>query len=101
MAARATIGHLQSTGRDGAIDHMAKWLDGPPADAKSRRFHTSPTGESWFLVNDMAGPSVVHVPNDPSGGQADRMTVGAFLAAGDGIEQRELLRLIGTLTDHE
>jgi hypothetical protein len=101
MATRATIDHLQSTGRDGAIDHMAKWLDDPPAGTKSRRLHTSPTGETWFLVNDMAGPSVIHVPNGSSGGRADRMTIGAFLVAGDGVEQRELLRLIGKLVDHD
>jgi hypothetical protein len=100
MATRATIDHPESTGRDGAIDHMAKFLDGAPAGSQSRRLHTSPNGESWYLVNDTMGPSIVHVPNGPSGRQADRVTIAAFLAAGDGLEQRELMRLIGTLVDH-
>ncbi len=101
MATRATIDHPESTGRDGAIDHMAKFMDGAPVGSKSRRLHTSPNGEAWYLVNDMTGPSVVHVPNGSSSGPADRMTIDAFLGAGDGLEQRELLRLIGTLVDHE
>jgi len=101
MATRATIDHPQSTGRDGAIDHMAKFLDGAPAGSKSRRLHTSPNGETWYLVNDMTGPSVVHVPNGPSGRAADRVTIQEFLSAGDGLEQRELLHLIGTLVEHD
>jgi hypothetical protein len=101
MAARATIDHPESTGRDGAIDHMAKFLDGGPAGSKSRRLHASPNGEAWYLVNDMTGPSVVRVPSASSSGTADRMTIEAFLGAGDGLEQRELLRLIGTLVDRE
>jgi len=101
MATRATTDQPESTGRDGAIDHMAKWIVGTPADSKSRRLHTSPNGETWYLVNDMAAPSVVHVPNGPSSGPAERMTIDAFLGAGDGPEQRELLRLIGTLVDHD
>ena len=101
MPTRATTDHPESTGRDGAIDHMAKFLDEAPASTKSRRLHTSPNGEAWYLVSDMTGPAVVHVPNGSSGGSADRMTIDAFLSAGDGLEQRELLRLIGTLVDHE
>jgi len=100
MATRATIDHPESTGRDGAIDHMAKFLDGAPAGSKSRRLHISPNGDTWYLVNDRAAPSIVHVPDGQSVGHADRLTIAAFLAAGDGLEQRELLRLIGTLVDH-
>jgi hypothetical protein len=66
-----------------------------------RRFHTSPNGEAWYLVNDMTGPSVVYVPDGPAGGLAQRDTIAAFLAAGDGLEQRELLRLIGTLVEQD
>ena len=100
MATRATVDHPESTGRDGAIDHMAKFLDGAPAGLQSRRLHTSPSGETWYLVSDMMGPSIVYVPHGQSGTQADRLTIGAFLTAGDGPEQQELLRLIGTLVEH-
>src|SRR5262245_29886564 len=101
MATRATTDHPESTGRDGAIDHMAKWVDGTPAGAKGRMLHTSPDGETWYLVNDMAGPSVVHTPKRSSGGPADRMTIDAFLAQCERPEQQALLRLIGTLVDHD
>jgi len=97
MPTRATTDRPESTGRDGAIDHMAKFLDRAPTNAKSRQLHTSPNGEAWYLVSDMMGPSVVFVPDGPAGGLAARETISAFLAAGDGPEQRELLRLIGTL----
>jgi hypothetical protein len=100
MATRATINHPDSTGRDGAIDHMVKWLDGAPPGSASRKLHTGPSGETWYLVNDMTGPSIVHVPVG-TGGRAERLTVGAFLCAGDGPEQRELLRRIATLVDHD
>ena len=101
MATRATIDHPQSTGRDGAIDHMAKWLVGGPAGSAGRRLCASPDGDAWYLVNDTVGPAIVHVPNGSSGGPADRVAIAAFLSAGDGLEQRELLRLIGTLVDHD
>ena len=41
---------------------------------------------------------VRHEPNLPSGGQVADIEIGAFLiAAGNGPEKQELLRLIGTL----
>ena len=101
MATRATIDHPESTGRDGAIDHMAKLLDGAPADSVGRKLYASPNGDTWYLVKDVIGPAIVHLPNELSGGQADRVTIGAFLAGGDGPEQQELLRLIGTLVDRD
>jgi hypothetical protein len=101
MPTRATTEHPESTGRDGAIDHMAKFQDGAPPGTKSRRLHTSSNGEAWYLVNDMTGPSVVYVPDGPAGGLAARDTIAAFLAAGDGPEQRELLHLIGTLVEQD
>jgi hypothetical protein len=40
----------------------------------------------------------MHEPNLPSGGQVADIEIGAFLiAAGNGPEKQELLRLIGTL----
>lgn len=101
MPTRATSDHPESTGRDGAIDHMAKFLNGAPTSAKSRQLHTSPNGEAWYLVSDMAGPSIVYVPDGPTGGLVARDTIAAFLAAGDDPEQQELLRLIGTLVEQD
>jgi hypothetical protein len=75
MPTRATTDHPESTGRDGAIDHMAKFLDGAPTSTKSCRIHTSSNGEAWYLVNDMAGPSVVYVPDGSTGGLAVRNTI--------------------------
>jgi hypothetical protein len=98
---RATTDLPDSTGRDGAIDHMAKFLSEAPTTTKSRQLHTSPNGEAWYLVNDMTGPSVVYVPDGPTGGLAVRDTISMFLAAGDGPEQQELLRLIGTLVERD
>jgi hypothetical protein len=101
MPTRATTDFPESTGRDGAIDHMAKFLDGAPTGAKSRRLHTGPNGEAWYLVNDMTGPSILYVSDGSTGGPAARDTIAAFLAAGDSPEQRELLRLIGTLVERD
>ena len=101
MVTRATIEHPESTGRDGAIDHMAKWLDGGPGGLVGRKLHARSDGNAWYLVNDAVGPAVVHVPNGAPGGPIDRFTIGAFLAQGEGPEQQALLRLIGTLVDHD
>jgi len=52
------------------------------------------------MVSGSAGARVFvrHEPNLPSGGQVADIEVGAFLiAAGNGPEKQELLRLIGTL----
>jgi hypothetical protein len=44
------------------------------------------------------GPEPLSQPNLPSGGQVANIEIGAFLiAAGNGPEKQELLRLIGTL----
>ena len=64
-------------------------------------FYRSPNGDRWLLARDPeTGQMFVrHEPNLPSGGHpgAD-VEVGAFLiAAGNGPEKQELLRLIGTL----
>lgn len=43
---------------------------------------------------------VEHEPNEPSGGQLSRLSVGAFLARGAaGPEHQALNHLIGTLVD--
>ena len=56
--------------------------------------------DRWLLVRDPDTGRVFvrHEPNLPSGGQVADIEIGAFLiAAGNGPEKQELLRLIGTL----
>jgi hypothetical protein len=65
-----------------------------------REIYRSANGDRWLLARDSdAGRVFVrHEPNLPSGGQVADIDVGAFLmAAGNGPEKQELLRLIGTL----
>ena len=59
-----------------------------------------PNGDRWLLAaNPETGRVFVrHEPNLPSGGQVADVEIGAFLiAAGNGPEKQEVLRLIGTL----
>jgi hypothetical protein len=54
----------------------------------------------WYLVRDSAGVAVVHVANQASGGNVERMEVGDFLCRdGNGPERQEMVRLIGTLVE--
>ncbi|MBI0433875.1 hypothetical protein [Roseomonas sp. KE0001] len=63
-----------------------------------RLIHGSSNGDSWYLVQDPdRGALVRHEPNAPSGGAVSEIPVATFLARGNGPEQAELLRLIGTL----
>jgi hypothetical protein len=70
------------------------------AAVRTREIYRSPNGDRWLLAR---GPEtsrvfVGHEPNLPSGGQVVDIEIGAFLiAAGNGPEKQELLRLIGTL----
>ena len=67
---------------------------------RTRQIYLSPNGDSWLLVRDLDTGRVFvrHEPNLPSGGQVADIEIGAFLiAAGNGPEKQELLRLIGTL----
>ena len=62
--------------------------------------YRSPNGDRWLLARDPETGRVFvrHEPNLPSGGQVVDIEIGAFLiAAGNGPEKQELLRLIGTL----
>jgi hypothetical protein len=64
------------------------------------RFIAVPTGIGGCspAILIAVGVFVRHEPNLPSGGQVADIEIGAFLvAAGDGPEKQELLRLIGTL----
>jgi hypothetical protein len=66
----------------------------------TREIYRSANGDRWLLACDLdtARVFVRHEPNLPSGGQVADIEIGAFLiAAGNGPEKQELLRLIGTL----
>jgi hypothetical protein len=65
-----------------------------------KEIYRSANGDRWLLALDSDGDRVFvrHEPNLPSGGQVADIEIGAFLiAAGNGPEKQELLRLIGTL----
>jgi hypothetical protein len=67
---------------------------------RTREIYHSANGDRWLLARDPDTGKVFvrHEPNLPSGGQVADIEVGAFLiAAGNGPEKQELLRLIGTL----
>jgi hypothetical protein len=88
------------SGRDG-VHIMAEAKQGEVDYSTRRRLYSSPNGDSWHLVHDMQGVAVVHIPNVPSGGRAERIDVGEFLVrGGNGPERQELLRLIATLADN-
>src|SRR5262245_36368290 len=64
------------------------------------QIYRSANGDRWLLAcdPDTARVFVRHEPNLPSGGQVVDIEIGAFLiAAGNGPEKKELLRLIGRL----
>jgi hypothetical protein len=70
------------------------------AAVRTREMYRSPNGDRWLLARDPGNGRefVRHEPNLPSGGQVADIEIGAFLiAAGNGPEKQELLRLIGTL----
>ena len=65
-----------------------------------KEIYRSANGDRWLLALDSDSDRVFvrHEPNLPSGGQIADIEIGAFLiAAGNGPEKQELLRLIGTL----
>jgi hypothetical protein len=67
---------------------------------RTRPIYLSANGDRWLLACDPDSGRVFvrHEPNLPSGGQVADIDIGAFLiAAGQGPEKQELLRLIGTL----
>ena len=65
-----------------------------------KEIYRSANGDRWLLALDSDSDRVFvrHEPNLSSGGQVADIEIGAFLiAAGNGPEKQELLRLIGTL----
>ena len=97
MVTKATLEIPQSTGRDGAIDHVAKLQDSGLRTGPGRLIHSGADGD-WYLVREPAGICVVHIPDMSTGSSVRRMGIADVLAAG-GRERTELLRLIGTLID--
>jgi hypothetical protein len=64
---------------------------------RTRPIYISANGDRWLLAVDPDSGRVFmrHEPNLPSGGQVADIEIGAFLiAAGNGPEKQELLRLI-------
>jgi hypothetical protein len=73
---------------------------------KKRELYGSPNGDRWYLAHDVDLGQVFiwHEPNPPSGGNATRIEIGAFLGRGrdgHGPEHQKLLRLIGTLVERD
>ena len=67
---------------------------------RTRPIYISANGDRWLLAvePDSGRVFVRHEPNLPSGGRVADIEIGAFLiAAGNGPEKQELLRLIATL----
>ena len=67
-----------------------------------RQLYHSSNGDRWYLARDPDSGRVFvrHRANLASGGRVTDLEVGAFLSQGNAApEQRELLRLIGTLVD--
>jgi hypothetical protein len=67
---------------------------------KARKLYESSSGERWYLIADPSGAVFIHhEANAASGGHVEHEDIVTFLGRGDGPEQRELLRLIGTLVE--
>ena len=67
---------------------------------KARKLYESPNGDRWYLIRDHTGAVFVrHEANVASGGHLEHIEIGAFLTSGQGPEQQELLRLIGSLVE--
>jgi hypothetical protein len=69
---------------------------------KARKLYESPNGDRWYLIREPSGVVFVrHEANVASGGQVEHVELGAFLNRGQGPEQQELVRLIGTLLEEQ
>lgn len=67
----------------------------------SRPLYRSSSGDRWFLVREGDHVFVRHMPNAASGGNPSNVELKTFLSQGQGPEQQELLRLIGTLAENQ
>ena len=67
---------------------------------KVRKLYDSPNGGRWYLIRDPSGAVFIrHEANIAAGGNITHIEIAAFLSAGEGPEQQELLQLIGTLAE--
>jgi hypothetical protein len=67
---------------------------------RARELYQSANGDRWFLIREPSGELFIrHEGNASSGGHVEHIEIGTFLNAGRGPEQKELLRLIGTLVE--
>jgi hypothetical protein len=67
---------------------------------KARKFYESSSGDRWYLIRDPSGVLFIHhEANVASGGHVEHEDIATFLGRGEGSEQQELLRLIGTLVE--
>ena len=67
---------------------------------KARKLYDSPNGDRWYLIHDPSGAVFIrHEANMSSGSHVEHIEIAAFLSGGQGPEQQELLRLIGSLVD--
>jgi hypothetical protein len=67
---------------------------------KARKLYSSPNGDRWYLIREASGSVFVrHEANLASGGHVAHIEIGEFLSTGQGPEQQELLRLLGTLVE--
>lgn len=67
---------------------------------KARKLYDSPNGDRWYLIGEPSGTLFVrHEANIASGGPVEDVALGEFLGRGQGPEQQELMRLIGTLLE--
>ena len=67
---------------------------------KARKLYESPSGDRWYLIRDHTGAVFVrHEAKVASGGNVEHLEAGAFLTSGQGPEQQELMRLIGSLLE--
>jgi hypothetical protein len=67
---------------------------------KARKFYESSSGDRWYLIRDPSGALFIHHEADAASGEhVEHENLPAFLSRGEGPEQQELLRLIGTLVE--
>jgi hypothetical protein len=67
---------------------------------KALKFYESSSGDRWYLIRDPSGVLFIHhEANAALGGHVEHEDLAAFLSRGNGPEQQELLRVIGTLVE--
>jgi hypothetical protein len=66
-----------------------------------REIYKSSSGDTWFLVSNESGRvSVVHEPNEASGGRRTTTSITEFLSSkNEGPEHQRLLQLIASLAE--